>query len=194
VGSTTGVGLSIATLAPLQLALIPVLLRFSMQEASSGSTPSWIVTTLTDDTLFSTAGSPVVPADDTKPTATEGVSYISLVYTAAAIGNIIDVEASITAGSSAATHGAFWLSVDGADALSTSFALFGVVAGAFLSLSLPLTVRASIVAADLAPHTFDFRIGGSGGFTIFVNGNPDTGARLYGGSSKSIVTVTERPP
>jgi hypothetical protein len=159
-----------------------------------GPSGAGLVTTIIDNTLFTSAGAVVVPADDTRPTAAEGISFNAFNYTAQAVGNVVDIEVNLNMGSTGSHQGVLYLCIDGSDAVAATWVRLGLAAGVFLALEFPMILKASYVAVDLLPHAFDVRVGASGVFVFYINGDADTAARLYGGAASSIITITERTP
>lgn len=134
------------------------------------------------------SGATAIPLDDTIPQNTEGDQYMSLAVTPQAAGNIITVEALVFiagAGPSGRMMAALFQDAN-VNALATA-------ASAALSSTITdgLVLRYRYAAPSAATTTFKIRAGGNAGGVTF---NGEGGARLFGGSFCSHITITETLP
>ncbi len=131
-----------------------------------------------------------IPRDDTIPQQTEGAEALTVSITPKAAGNILQVEAG----------GVFGL-VSGAS--NVNLALFQDATAAaigasavFLSVSASLAsgeVKARVTAASTSETTFKLRFGAADG-TSEVARNGDDTSRIFGGTAKTYIRVTEITP
>lgn len=131
-------------------------------------------------------GTTVIPNDDTVPQNTEGNEYMTLAITPKSATNIIVIEVLALLSNSGAngwlTGAVFQDSTAGALAVNSQFM-------ATMTGGVALSVRHIMVAGTTSSTTFKFRAGSNVAGTTSFNGF--IGARLFGATTKSSITVTE---
>jgi len=140
---------------------------------------------------YSGAINTVIPIDDTVPQNTEGTEVITVTITPNKSGNTLVIDGVIMLSSN------FNGSSDMAVSLfqdSTAAAIWsGTARSSTLNATTLVPIKHVLQAASASPTTFKIRVGVSvGTYSIFVNG--DTSSRLFGGASKTWLTVTEFQP
>lgn len=142
----------------------------------------------TKSTNFSAvnSGSTVLPRDDTIPQITEGNEYMTQAITPTIATNILLIQATAHASSSAAGQSMSIALFQ--DATANALAANGEYADtATASVTLALVHR--MVAGTTSSTTFRIRVGGTAAGTTTFNGAG--AARLYGGITQSNISVTE---
>jgi len=143
---------------------------------------------------FSTSyasGTTTIPLDDTIPQSTEGTEFLTVTITPSNSASTLLVEASLTSGASnnGTTIIASVFRDSGADAIAASAT---TQTNAVNKLT-QVYVRQVVNAGSTSATTFKVRAGpktGDAG-TVFINGDPATSARIFGGVCVSSLTVTE---
>ena len=127
----------------------------------------------------------ITPIDDTIPQSTEGAEFLTVSITPSNTANILLIE--IDAQLEVTTANAYVVMAlhknSDADALA-AVAEF-IVSGA----QAPITLRHKMTAGTTSAITFKMRAGTNTGSTLAINSF--NGARVFGGASASIMTVTE---
>jgi hypothetical protein len=134
-------------------------------------------------------GTTPIPNDDTIPQITEGTQFMSLAITPTNVNNILIVNVVVQAGSSVATNAATsaLFQDSTADALAVA-SIFNPTANQVY----PVTFTFWMVAGTTSATTFRVRSGIGDPGTITFNGA--SGARKFGATVKSSMTITEITP
>jgi hypothetical protein len=132
-------------------------------------------------------GTTIIPADDTIPQITEGNEYMTLAVTPLSATNklridVVCIATTSAAGASVITAALFQDATAGALACMAQ-------ASAAASQQSHLCMTYYMTAGTTSATTFRVRIGGSAAGTTTFNGS--AGARLFGGSLASSITITE---
>lgn len=130
------------------------------------------------------SGTTTIPRDDTIPQNTEGTEFMTLAITPKSTTNRLVVEALIHTGSSNANSITAALFQD-----STANAL--AAGGEYVdtaTAAVQISLYYSMTAGTTSATTFKVRVGPHSAGTVYFNGN---GARLYGGTTQSIMRITE---
>lgn len=142
----------------------------------------------TNYTSYASLGSTVIPQDDSKPQNTEGnaISSLDTAITPSSSSNKLLITAvCYLSNSSNAIPSCLALFQDStADALATSLFLGSQVS------SICVVLKWYMTAGTTSATTFKLRAGGASG-TYHINGTSDGGARLYGGTLVSSLTIEE---
>lgn len=132
------------------------------------------------------AGSTVIPVDDTIPQNTEGDEVMTLSITPLSATNILVINTWVAFGVNTSSFGTIALFQDAiADALTATCTFNGV------GIPNHATLTYSMVAGTTSATTFKVRIGGTSG-SVYFNGN--SGARVFGGVANSGMSITEYTP
>lgn len=130
-------------------------------------------------------GTTTVPFDDTIPQNTEGDQYMSVAITPKSATNILVIEVKAWLSSSGTTDVIGSIFQDStANALAT-----GIFYENTSTARQMLSVNHIMVAGTTSSTTFKFRAGPPTAATITFNGGG--GARLFGATTKSVMTITE---
>lgn len=131
-------------------------------------------------------GTTTIPYDDTIPQSTEGDQYLSLLYTPKSVSNILIIEVLLFLSNSAGT-----LSLIGAlfqDSTANALAT-GIGFQLTATAQIPVFIRHVMTAGTTSATTFKVRAGASAAGTTTLNGQ--SGARRFGGTNYSSITITE---
>lgn len=151
---------------------------------ASGGSGSVVKSTTTNSTTLLTSTT-LTPFDNTIPQVSEGLNVFTSVWTPAATGNKIRVEATIFGAYSVAAHVTASLYQD---AVTNAVAACAQkVTAANDGFTLKLTYE--FTAASTSATTFKVNIGGSTAGTVTVNGN--AGGAWFGGVAMSSLVITE---
>lgn len=129
-------------------------------------------------------GTTTIPLDDTIPQITEGDQYLSVVITPKSVTNILQIQVQLFASQSGATNAIAALFQDA----NVNALAVGQNFNATATAPSPVFITHTMVAGTIGSTTFRVR-GGSTAGTMTVNGQ--SGARLFGASTKSSIVVTE---
>ncbi len=129
-------------------------------------------------------GTTLIPNDDTIPQITEGNEYMTLAITPTSATSLLEVTVTAVSGSSAGNYMCVALFRDsGANALATA------IYYAAIDTYYPVTYSYRVVSGSVSATTFRVRIGGNNAGTTTFNGR--NGARLFGGTMASSITIKE---
>ena len=140
------------------------------------------------DSAYVNYGAQTIPKENTKPQNNEGAELMSLAITPTNAANVLRVDvvayATLTGGASTLTAALF--RDDIVDAVSTGgyYEAGGIMESANFSYF--------VVPSGVVETTFKLRAGGSGGETLYFNG--DNGQPRYDETLASSMTITEIGP
>jgi hypothetical protein len=147
--------------------------------AAAGAVLQTLQATYATNTDLSTT----TPLDDTTPTNTEGTEVLSQAITLANAANKVRAEVKV------------WGAVNTAStamivALFRGSTCINVADHTFANTNFPACVSFELLEApgSTGPHTYSVRVGASSG-NVRLNGS--TASRLFGGTAKSTLTLTE---
>lgn len=162
-------------------------IRVNRFENTSGVGFGACVQTANYTTTAMQTGTTTIPQDDTIPQSTEGFEVMTLAFTPKSATNKLKITVNITASSSIA--GSFNM-ICALFQDSTANALANAVAvGAASTYMTPVSLIHYMTAGTTSATTFKVRIGASAAGTTTFNGQ--SGARLYGGTLNSSITIEE---
>lgn len=129
-------------------------------------------------------GTTILPNDDTIPQITEGTQFMSLAFTAKKANSVLRIDICVQI--SGSINGTLSTAIFKDSAVNS----IGVQ-GLYNAAGTPTTYSFSlfIAAVDTSLHTYTVRCGLPAAGTITFNGY--TGARIFGGSLASSITITE---
>ena len=130
-------------------------------------------------------GTTVIPLDDTIPQITEGIEFMTLVFTPKSATNILVIEANVMLASSVANNLIAAL-FQGATANALAV---GLSNNQTANSARIVNVTHSMVAGTTSGTTFRIRGGGNAAGTTTFNGA--SAARLFGAITKSTFKITE---
>jgi hypothetical protein len=135
-------------------------------------------------------GTTLIPYDDTVPQNTEGDQYLSLAITPQSTSSILEIHVSVSmsnSGGAAGIRSVIALFQDStASALNTQVAFGSDINSRLLTLTHIMT------AGTTSATTFKVRAGSNIAGTTTINGTG--GARIYGGTNISSITIKEYLP
>lgn len=155
--------------------------------AANGTSASGVsVQQVTLNTGAYSAGTTVIPVDDTIPQNTEGDEVMSLTITPLNAAHILVINIWVAFGVNTSSFGTIALFQDAiADAITATCTFNGVGVPNHASLCF------TMVAGTTLATTFKVRLGGTSG-SLYFNGN--NGARVFGGVANSGMSITEYTP
>lgn len=135
---------------------------------------------------FASSSSPNLPVDDTIPQNTEGFELMTLSITPTSASNYLLITATVFVSHSSSNGGVgvAMFRDSGADAIAAGIA--NIPVANYPSI---VTIVARVLAGSQSPTTFKIRGGTNDGNTFYFNGR--AGARLFGGSAGSSITIQE---
>lgn len=156
-----------------------------------GSTAS-ILQIVNASTASVITGSTAIPMDDTIPQITEGVQVLSQAFTPESATSTIVIDLNINCSNSHANFMAIALFDGSTNAIQTSY-WTAVQTNEDTQSQMPVnaSLRCFISNASTTPRTYSVRVGGGGGYAGDISLNGRGGTRLYGGSLKSSMVITE---
>lgn len=162
-------------------------IRVNRFENTSGVGFGACVQTANYTTTAVATGTTTIPTDDTIPQNTEGFEVMSLVFTPKSATNKLKITCTAIASNSVAGSYNVVLALfqdSTANALATTIA----VGSASTFLTNPVLVH-YMTAGTTSATTFKVRVGASSAGTTTFNGQ--SGARLFGGTLNSSITIEE---
>lgn len=134
-------------------------------------------------------GTTQIPLDDTIPQNTEGTELLTVSITPANSSNILLIEAQATVGVS--NNGVTVAAALFQDSTANALAASAQTVANLNQRHVNAQIRHRMTAGTTSATTIKLRIGPTGSATLYFNGDPATSARIFGGVSVSILTVTE---
>jgi hypothetical protein len=134
------------------------------------------------------SGTTLLPCDDTIPQNTEGDQYLSLAITPQSATSTLLIDVMLFGGvNTIATWSAALFQDSTANALAAS-CVSSPNSGYFQVASLSYKMTSGTTSAT----TFKVRAGpATGGQTLYINGNSNTGTRFFGGVAGSFIRIME---
>lgn len=162
-------------------------IRVNRFENTSGVGFGSCVQTANYTTTAVQTGTTIIPQDDTVPQSTEGFEVFTLAFTPKSAANKLKISINVNAASSYASSYNIILALfqdSGTSAIAT-----GTAVGAATNYLTPTTLVHYMTAGTTSSITFRVRVGSSGAGTTTINGQ--SGARLFGGTYNSGITIEE---
>lgn len=159
----------------------------------AGADPAWatrgkLVQEVNVQTGAVATGTTTIPFDDTIPQNTEGTEFMTLAITPTSATNKLKIEVVFYFSNSASTTNIVALFQDTtADALATVSGFIDLA-----TASLTLTFTHYMTAGTTSATTFKVRAGSGSAGTLTFNGQ--SGARRFGGTAASSITISEIIP
>lgn len=143
------------------------------------------VQVVTQQTSAVSTGTTLIPLDDTIPQSGEGTEFLTAAIVPKSATNRLVIDVNLVCAYSVTAHKIGALFQDStADAIAASDE-FQQTAGGINTVK----IRHDMVAGTTSSTTFKVRAGGNTAGTITVNG--ESGARRFGATTKSSITITE---
>lgn len=138
-----------------------------------------------------TTGTTTIPFDDTIPQNTEGTEFLSLAITPTNSANVLLIEVQLTIGAS--NNGTTICAALFQDSTANALAATAATQTNITNKLTPVVFRYAMTAGTTSSTTFKVRAGPSttDAGTVYLNGNPATAARIFGGVCVSDITITE---
>jgi hypothetical protein len=132
-------------------------------------------------------GTGTIPADDTIPQNTEGNEFMTLAVTPTSSTNILQIDVVFFGATSSAGLSVILAALFQDSNVNAIACGMGLCATANGQVGIRFTHR--MVAGTTSATTFRLRVGGNGAGTTTFNGSG--GARYFGGTMASSITITE---
>jgi hypothetical protein len=165
---------------------------------AGGTAPEWVTSTPGTGHLVQVQHavitsvvecSTVMPVDDTIPQKTEGTEVITCSITPQDANNVLLIQAGICMSFGLTEYqGGIALFRD-----TTTNALAAMKASAWVFTPTNMLIH-KVVAGSVSTTTFKVRIGPKAAGTLYVNSQPDSATRVFGGVNASTLTIFEYTP